>query len=145
MTSPHAEKSGCKWKSDVRHYLYICLLWNNHLPAGFSYNSTAIFPARRNALCVNVYFCEHTENSSEAFGRYLTSADNEQMAKKSQPASEASVQLVPEFMPKQLTLVTFALRELGMCLSIFLSQSQKLLMERILLALSLTRNWSNPY
>lgn len=27
MTSPHAEKSGCRWKSDVRHYLYICLLW----------------------------------------------------------------------------------------------------------------------
>lgn len=98
MTFPHAEKIWMQVKVrcetlPLQLQKTICLLWDNHLPAGFGYDSTAIFPDCRNALCDKVCFCEHTENSSEAFARHLTSADNKQTAKKSQPASEASVQL----------------------------------------------------
>lgn len=60
----------------------ICVLWENCFPTGFSYNSMAIFPACTNALYINVYFCEHTENCPEAFAMYLTLAVNKQTAKK---------------------------------------------------------------
>lgn len=60
----------------------ICVLWDNCFPTGFSYNSMAIFPACTNALYINVYFFERSENSSEAFATYLTLAVNKQTAKK---------------------------------------------------------------
>lgn len=87
MPFPHAEKFGKKQKLRVealplRMQKTICLLWESCFPTGFSYNSMAIFPACTNALYINVYFCESTENCPEAFAMYLTLAVNKQTAKK---------------------------------------------------------------
>lgn len=87
MTLPQAEKFGVRANVrletlPLRMQRNICVLWENCFPTGFSYNSTAIFPACTNALYINVYFCEHTENRPEAFAMYLTLAVNKQTAKK---------------------------------------------------------------
>lgn len=86
-TFAHNEKFGYKKKIPVEMLPLpvqktICELWESCFPTGFGYNGMAIFPACTNALYIDVYFCEHTENCPRAFAMYLTLAANKQTAKK---------------------------------------------------------------
>lgn len=87
MTFAHDEKFGYRKKIPLEMLPLpiqktICLLWESCFPTGFGYNGMAIFPACTNALYIDVYFCEHTENCPGAFAMYLTLAVNKQTAKK---------------------------------------------------------------